>query len=119
MKSTLFATLITFAMLAPAAAEQRQVPTNVTPAGVPAAPAPPRAEAQWTQLARYINTLPASHRAGHVNLMLNGFRYAADMQTTGTEDRKLESIYSAQELMAAQRLVRQIGRPRLRRRRRR
>jgi predicted transglutaminase-like cysteine proteinase len=83
VKSTLFATLITFAMLAPAAAEQRQVPTNVTLGGVPAVA---RAEAQWTQLASYINTLPASHRAGHVNLMLNGLRYAADAQTTGQED---------------------------------
>jgi predicted transglutaminase-like cysteine proteinase len=83
VKSTLFAALITFAMLAPAAAEQRQVPTNVTSVGVPAAL---RAEAQWSQLASYINTLPASHRAGHVNLMLNGLRYAADMQTTGEED---------------------------------
>jgi predicted transglutaminase-like cysteine proteinase len=87
VKSTLFATLITFAMLAPAAAEQRQVPTNVTSAGVPAASAKPGAEAQWSQLAAYINTLPASHRAGHVNLMLNGLRYAADAQTTGQEDR--------------------------------
>ena len=86
MKSTLFATLITLAMLAPAAAQQRQVPTNVTSASVPAAPASSRAEAQWTQLASYINTLPASHRAGHVNLMLNGLRYASDMQTTGEED---------------------------------
>jgi predicted transglutaminase-like cysteine proteinase len=83
VKSTLFATLITFAMLAPAAAQQRQVPTNVTPAAVPAAA---RADAQWAQLASYINTLPASHRAGHVNLMLNGLRYAPDMQTTGEED---------------------------------
>jgi MoxR-like ATPase len=31
--------------------------------------------------------------------------------TTGTEERKLESIFSAQELMAAQRLVRQIPGP--------
>jgi MoxR-like ATPase len=31
--------------------------------------------------------------------------------TTGTEDRRLEAIYSAQELMAAQRLVRQIPVP--------
>jgi MoxR-like ATPase len=31
--------------------------------------------------------------------------------TTGTEDRRLESIYSAQELMSAQRLVRQIPVP--------
>jgi predicted transglutaminase-like cysteine proteinase len=86
VKCTLFAALITFAMLAPAAAEPLQVPTNVTLGGVPAVPALSRAEAQWSQLAGYINTLPASHRAGHVNLMLNGLRYASDAQTTGEED---------------------------------
>ena len=83
MKSHLFATLIAFAMLAPAAAQQRQVPTNVTS---PVVPASVRGGAQWSQLAAYINSLPASHRAGHINLVVNGFRYAPDIETTGEED---------------------------------
>ena len=83
MNSPLFAALMTFAMLAPAVAQQRQVPTNVISASVPAAP---RAEQQWTRLVSYINGLPESHRAGHVNLVMNGFRYAPDIETTGEED---------------------------------
>jgi predicted transglutaminase-like cysteine proteinase len=83
LKSTLFATLIAFALLAPAAAQQPQVPTNVTSTSVPA---PARAEQQWSKLAGYINGLPESHRAGHVNLVMNGFRYAADVDTSGEED---------------------------------
>ena len=83
MKSHLFATLIAFAMLAPAAAQQRQVPTSVTSGGVPAAA---RAEPQWAQIVSYINSLPETHRAGHVNMVLNGYRYAADTATSGNED---------------------------------
>jgi predicted transglutaminase-like cysteine proteinase len=84
LKRTLFVALTALAMLAPAAAQQAQVSTNVTSASMPA---PARAEQQWSQLAAYINSLPAGHRAGHVNLVMNGFRYAADTETTGAEDR--------------------------------
>jgi predicted transglutaminase-like cysteine proteinase len=83
VKSHLFATLFAFAMLAPAMAEERHVPTNVTSGGVTAAA---RAEPKWDQIVAYINTLPATHRAGHVNMLLNGLRYASDMQTSGEED---------------------------------
>jgi predicted transglutaminase-like cysteine proteinase len=83
LKSHLFATLIAFAMLAPAAAQQPMVPTNVTS---PAVPASAQAGERWSQLVGYINSLPQTHRAGHVNLVMNGFRYAADAETTGEED---------------------------------
>ena len=83
MKSHLFATLIAFAMLAPAAAQQPRVPTNVTSVAVPASV---RAGQQWSQLVGYINSLPETHRAGYVNMVMNGFRYAPDIETTGEED---------------------------------
>lgn len=84
MKSHLFATLIAFAMLAPAVAQQRQVPTNVISGG---AATSARAEPKWDQIVAYVNTLPQTHRAGHVNMLLNGLRYASDLETSGQEDR--------------------------------
>ena len=84
MKSPLFAALFAFAMLAPAVAQQIQLPTNVSSAG--RVPAHAVAEPKWAQIVSYINTLPETHRAGHVNMLLNGLRYASDMETTGEED---------------------------------
>lgn len=84
MKSHLFAILMTLGLVASAAAQQRQVPINVTRAE---APEPAPATQQWAQFVGYVNSLPAGHRAGHVNLVVNGLRYQADTQTTGQEDR--------------------------------
>jgi hypothetical protein len=81
LNSSLFTALIGLALLAPVAAHALDLPTNVSSSSVPA-----RAEQTWKQVVGYINSLPASHRAGHVNLVMNGFRYAADEQTTGKED---------------------------------
>jgi predicted transglutaminase-like cysteine proteinase len=81
LKSTFLAALIALAALAPAAAQALDLPANVTSTAVPA-----RAEQSWKQLSAYIHSLPASHRPGHINLVMNGFRYAADAETTGEED---------------------------------
>ena len=83
MKSHLFAILMTLGLVASAAAQQRQVPISVTRSE---AREPARAALQWAQFVGYINGLPESHRAGHVNLVVNGLRYVDDMQTSGVED---------------------------------
>lgn len=84
MKSHLFAILMTLGLVASAAAQQRQVPLNVTPA---AAREPVPATQQWSRFVGYVNSLPQGHRAGHVNLVVNGLRYQSDVQATGQEDR--------------------------------
>ena len=35
----------------------------------------------------YVSGQPEAHRTGHVNMMLNGLRYATDSATSGVEDR--------------------------------
>ena len=84
MKSHLFAILMTLGMVASAAAQQRQVPINVTQA---APQSSAHAEQQWSRFVGYVNSLPAGHRAGHVNLVVNGLHYQSDQQSTGKEDR--------------------------------
>ena len=83
MKNHLIAMLMSCFLLTPALAQHRDVPRNVTTASVPAAGA---AEHRWGQLLAYVNGLPPSHRVGHINLVVNQFRYASDMETTGEED---------------------------------
>ena len=79
MKFHLLAALLSCVLAAPAWAQPPEVPRNVSLA----ATATDKTAQRWEQLVGYVNSLPESHRAGHVNLVLNGLRYASDMETTG------------------------------------
>jgi predicted transglutaminase-like cysteine proteinase len=83
LKSHLFAILMALGLVASAAAQQRQVPINVSHV---AAREAGQASHQWSQFVAYVNGLPPGHRAGHVNLVVNGLRYQSDLQATGEED---------------------------------
>lgn len=80
MNRFLAAFLLTFGVLSTVCAHAGQNAVTNAPADSPAA------EQRWTQLLQYVNTLPEQHRAGNINTLVNGLRYATDMEIAGVAD---------------------------------